>query len=79
MLELLGLRDMNVQNFAYVDLNTMMYLNAKKLAEWEREFGDEHIAKAFDEFAKALLDTIENVCCWIFIQFDRALLDVYLI
>ncbi|XP_065203186.1 trehalase-like [Planococcus citri] len=56
-----GLRDMNPAQFAYVELNSILYSNAKLLGEWERKFGDEKKADVNDKWASKFLDAIENV------------------
>ncbi|XP_065203182.1 trehalase-like [Planococcus citri] len=57
-----GLRDMNPRQFAYVDLISIMYSNAKRLSEWERNFAENNAkADEYDEWASKFLDAIENV------------------
>lgn len=58
---------MNPGEYAYVELNSIMYSNVKILAEWKREFGNKKHAyhnknlRFYEKFTKQMLDSIENV------------------
>lgn len=50
------------QDYAYVDLNSIIYSNVNLLAEWKNKFDrKEHEIQFYDTFAEKILDSIENV------------------
>ena len=63
-----GLTDMNPEEYAYVDLNSIIYSNARLLAEWNRKFDkNEHKIKFYEKISNRVLDTIENVGGYLYV------------
>ncbi|XP_065203183.1 trehalase-like [Planococcus citri] len=56
-----GLRDMNPAQFVYVELNSIMYSNARLLADWNRKMGRKSKGEKYDKMADKFLDAIDNV------------------
>ncbi|XP_065203184.1 trehalase-like [Planococcus citri] len=56
-----GLRDTYPPQYAYVELNSIMYSNAKLLADWKRKYDSKSEAKLYEKWASSLSNAIENV------------------
>ena len=56
-----SLKDVKTRNFVPVDLNSLLYLNARLLSEFHKQLGNDAQADTYREQAESLRNNIQNV------------------